>query len=208
MFYNFSLAISNLPPSRITSLRFIHLCQTSVQLVLSRAELPLLELVDSKHTLEDSQSYLRDYFNSLLVESQSYVIDDNSDRDGSDGGGGGGEGVKSSSSVVAGTAPQKSSGQAQGQGQGRSEKTSFGLLIEVGQSGPDGQGHWCPLSDNLDYQLLVSAESTADQEDQAKGERQRQLGTTCQSPDILHSPHSYMTSHVIIRHLGHTLSSP
>ena len=174
-------------PSPVTPLRFIHLCQTSVQLVLSRAELPLLELVDSKHTLEDSQSYLRDYFNSLLVESQSYVIDDNSDRDGS---GGGDEGVKSSSSVVVCSTPQKSQGQAQGQGQGRSEKTSFGLLIEVGQSGQDGQGHWCPLSDNLDYQLLVSAESTADQEDQAKGERQRQLGTTSRSPNILHSPHS------------------
>ena len=99
--------------------------------------------------------------------------------------------VKSSSSVVAGSTPSK----GQGQGQGRAETTSFGLLIEVVQG---GQGHWTPLSDNLDYQLLVSAESTADQEDKAKGERQRQLGKIDESDSAYHTSSTHITSSHIL----------
>ena len=112
--------------------RFIQLCQASVQLALSRIELPLLELTDSRHNQEDARAYLNDYFANKYVESQSYLDD-----------------------AVGPTA-----------------HGALDLLVELSHgSGSVTVG----LSDNLDYELLVSAESTVGQVKAARHTRQAQL---------------------------------
>jgi N-acetyltransferase B complex (NatB) non catalytic subunit len=53
--------------------RFVDLCQSSIQLALTRAELPLLEIVELRDSADDARRYLDDYFNGLLLESQGYL---------------------------------------------------------------------------------------------------------------------------------------
>jgi hypothetical protein len=53
--------------------KFIKICQNSLQLALSRSEIPLFEITEILHTPLKALQYFDDYFDNILPESQGYL---------------------------------------------------------------------------------------------------------------------------------------
>jgi hypothetical protein len=56
-------------------LKFIKICQKSLQLALSRSEIPLFEITEKLHTPLKAKEYFDDYLDNVLPESQGYMED-------------------------------------------------------------------------------------------------------------------------------------
>jgi hypothetical protein len=54
-------------------LKFIKICQKSLQLALSRSEIPLFEITEKLHTPLKAKEYFDDYLDNVLPESQGYL---------------------------------------------------------------------------------------------------------------------------------------